>query len=62
MLKQLKHIHFFLRRSLKGGCEGIGQQGQCLDFGNSVTRSMTALTAIPRGAKFVTASVGILQL
>lgn len=54
----LIHIHFLASRFWKGRCAG-GQQ-QRLAFPDSVTRTVTALAAIPRMAKFATACTGIL--
>jgi hypothetical protein len=56
----LKLIHFLVSRSLKGACAGIDQQRQRLDLGDSIARPIAVRAAIPRVAKFVTASAGIL--
>jgi hypothetical protein len=58
----LRHVYFPVGRSLRGGCEGIEQPRQRLRFRNLVTRSVAVPTAIPRVAKFATASAGIHQL
>ena len=57
----LKHFHCLVRGFLKGRCEGIEQPRQRLGFRDSVTRSVAVPVAIPRVAKFATASAGILQ-
>jgi hypothetical protein len=58
----LRHIHFLVSRSLKGRCEAIEQQRQRLDFRDSATCSVAVPAAIPRLARFATASAWSLQL